>query len=267
MGAAESGRDHDMEITLQDTKVSRCHAELMPAPKAVLVTDLQSRNGTFLDGRQVTMNQTLAESGSLLRIGQALLKVFADIGPFTKAPIEPEIPNLLGGPCLNHVRALIRAAAPARNPVLIEGETGVGKEVVANALHAASGRSGELVTVNCAALPKDLIESELFGHVRGAFSGSDRSRRGLFRSADEGTLFLDEIGEMPMDVQAKLLRVLETGEVRAVGEDRSEQVKVRVVAATNRDVNRLVASEGFRADLFHRLASTPHQHTAAPRPP
>jgi two-component system NtrC family response regulator len=126
---------------------------------------------------------------------------------------------------------------------------------VARALHSASTREGPFLAVNCAALPMELVESELFGHRRGAFSGSDHSRRGLFRSADGGTLLLDEIGDLPLDAQAKLLRVLETGEVRAVGEDLARAVDVRVVAATNRDLAAMMAVDHFREDLFHRIAT------------
>jgi DNA-binding NtrC family response regulator len=140
-------------------------------------------------------------------------------------------------------------------PVLIEGESGVGKELVAHRLHDESKRSGELVAVNCAAIPGELIEAELFGHAKGAFSGAEGTRRGLVRSADGGTLFLDEIGEMPLETQAKLLRVLETQQVRPVGEDHTQQVDVRFVSATNAPLDEQVAEGQFRQDLFHRIAA------------
>ena len=139
--------------------------------------------------------------------------------------------------------------------MLVLGETGTGKERVAEALHTTSGRRGAYVPVNCSAIPHNLAESELFGHTRGAFSGSDRPRAGLFRAAEGGTLFLDEIADLPLVAQAKLLRALETGEVRAVGEDRPRIVDVRVITATNANLDELVKAGRFRADLMHRIST------------
>jgi transcriptional regulator with PAS, ATPase and Fis domain len=144
--------------------------------------------------------------------------------------------------------------APSDAPVLILGETGSGKELVARSIHGASGRTGPLVPINCAALPSHLVESELFGHEKGAFSGADTARPGLFRAARAGTLFLDEVGELPVDIQAKLLRALETRSVRPVGAAAETPVDVRVVAATNRDLASGVRDGAFRSDLFARLA-------------
>ena len=142
--------------------------------------------------------------------------------------------------------------------VLIQGETGVGKELVASNLHAGSPRSDRpLVHVNCAALPESIAESELFGHVKGSFSGAHEGRRGKFELADRGTLFLDEVGELPVSIQAKLLRVLQSGEIQRVGSDRHIEVDVRIVAATNRDLRREVAEGRFRRDLYHRLSVYP----------
>jgi anaerobic nitric oxide reductase transcription regulator len=138
------------------------------------------------------------------------------------------------------------------------GETGVGKELVARQVHALSPREGKpLVYVNCAALPENIAESELFGHTRGAFSGADSNRAGKFEIADGGTLFLDEVGELPLSIQAKLLRALQSGEIQRVGSDRHIQVDVRIVAATNRDLQTEVSNGRFRADLYHRLAVYP----------
>jgi two-component system response regulator HydG len=149
---------------------------------------------------------------------------------------------------------LVRRAADSSAPVLLLGETGTGKGLVARALHAESHRAeGRFVVVNCAAIPEALLESELFGHVRGAFTGASSDRPGLFEQADRGTLFLDEIGEMPLHLQAKLLHVLETGELRRVGSNREYQVDVRVVAATHRDLRARVESGSFREDLLYRL--------------
>ncbi|WP_437603158.1 nitric oxide reductase transcriptional regulator NorR [Sorangium sp. So ce590] len=163
--------------------------------------------------------------------------------------------DLLGtSPAMQKLRDEIALVGPSDLTVLITGETGVGKELVARAVHAASKRRGEpLLHVNCAALPESVAESELFGHVRGAFTGAEQSRPGKLEVADGGTLFLDEIGELPPSIQPKLLRALQEGEVQRVGADRSLRVDVRVVAATNRDIEKEVAAGRFRADLFHRL--------------
>jgi DNA-binding NtrC family response regulator len=148
--------------------------------------------------------------------------------------------------------ALVRRVGPTRYPVLVSGETGTGKELVARALHALSGRE-PFVAVNCAALPEHLLESELFGHEKGAFTGADRAKSGLFEVAHGGTLFLDEVGELPLSLQPKLLRALEEGEIRRVGANHSIRLDVRLLAATNRDLERGVREGSFREDLFWRL--------------
>ena len=157
-------------------------------------------------------------------------------------------------PAITSMLSMIRTVAPTEATVLITGESGTGKELVARALHAQSLRKDEpLVTVNCAALAETLLESELFGHEKGAFTGADKRREGRFKQADRGTLFLDEIGEMPIGVQAKLLRALQQGEIQRVGSDKSEHVDVRVIAATNRDLRKEVEERRFREDLYFRL--------------
>lgn len=160
---------------------------------------------------------------------------------------------VVGGSAMKQVVNLIGKYAPEDSPVLIIGETGTGKERIAQALHAASGRKGKKVTLNCGCIPKDLIASELFGYERGAFSGANRAKSGAFQEADGGTLFLDEIGDMPMDQQIALLRVLQEGTIRKVGSNVEKVVDVRVVAATNRNLEELVAEGTFRLDLLHRL--------------
>jgi transcriptional regulator with PAS, ATPase and Fis domain len=177
---------------------------------------------------------------------------------------EREIPfaveqALIGDhPAIAKLRALIERVAPTEVTVLLTGESGTGKEVVANAIHTLSLRSNQpFVPVNCAAIPHDLLESEMFGHERGAFTGAAGSRHGLLTTADRGTIFLDEIGEMPKGLQAKLLRVLEDGVVRAVGADRANRVDVRVIAASNVDLAASVAKGTFREDLFYRLQVVP----------
>lgn len=154
---------------------------------------------------------------------------------------------------MRELDSLLQRIAPSRTTVLIEGESGSGKEVAATQLHRLSGRSGPLVAINCGSMSPELLDSELFGHARGAFTGASQARDGLILHADGGTLFLDEIGELPLFLQAKLLRVLETSSVRPVGTDAEVQVDLRVVAATNRPMAQLVEDGRFREDLYYRL--------------
>src|SRR6056297_2865874 len=163
--------------------------------------------------------------------------------------------QLIGsGRQMDAVRSLIAKVAPTDSSVLIRGETGCGKELVARAIHNSSLRADKpLVPVNCGALPENLIESELFGHCRGAFTGADTARTGLFEVADGGTIFLDEIGELPPSIQAKLLRVLETGDIRRLGDNQTVHVDVRVVCATHRDLEKMVEEGSFREDLMFRI--------------
>src|SRR5205085_8584025 len=164
-------------------------------------------------------------------------------------------PKLIGDSAgMQRVRQLIAKVAPTNSSVLILGETGTGKELVARGLHDQSLRAQmPFVAINCGALPESLIESELFGHRKGAFTGADEHRIGLFEVADGGTMFLDEIGELPKPMQAKLLRVLESREIRRVGENRTTTVNVRVVCATHRDLPEMVAAGDFREDLMYRI--------------
>ncbi len=161
-------------------------------------------------------------------------------------------------PTIVKLRVLVERVAATDATVLITGESGSGKEVIARAIHTLSARSSRaFVPVNCAAIPHELLESEMFGHERGAFTGAAGARHGLFSTADGGTIFLDEIGEMPMQLQAKLLRVLEDGIVRPVGSDRATRVNARIIAASNADLNAAVRKGGFREDLFYRLQVVP----------
>lgn len=169
------------------------------------------------------------------------------------------IDKLIPGSCPNmqRLKKLIEIVAPGEGSALILGETGVGKELVARAIHRLSGRKGEFVAINCAAVPAELLEAELFGHEKGAFTGADRGRVGLVEQARGGTLFLDEIGDMPLAMQAKLLRVLESREIRRVGGNTSVKVDFRLVAATHRGLTKMVETGAFRQDLYYRLAVFP----------
>jgi len=166
-----------------------------------------------------------------------------------------DAPAILGESApMRALRALIARLAPASIAVLVSGETGTGKELVARALHEQSGRRGPFVPLNCGSIARDLVESELFGHERGAFTGATERREGVFQAADGGTLFLDEIGELPLGLQTRLLRALESGVVRPLGAQREVRVNVRVVAATHVDLRKAVMENRFRHDLFFRLA-------------
>ncbi|MFO0725900.1 MAG: sigma 54-interacting transcriptional regulator [Myxococcota bacterium] len=243
------------QLVLKDRTVSRFHCELTRADGRVRVRDLGSRNGTWIDGVQV--QDAYLASGHLLSLGDTRLRVELD------AQAEP-IPlsaresfgSLLGrSPRMREVFGLLERAAPHDHTVLLIGETGTGKEGAAEAIHQESRRSqGPFVVVDCASIPRDLLESELFGHVRGAFTGAVSDRIGAFESAQGGTLFLDEIGELDLSLQPKLLRVLERREIRRVGSSEARQVDVRIVAATNRDLRSEVNNRRVRSDLYYRLA-------------
>lgn len=180
---------------------------------------------------------------------------------FGHEPIVKEATGMVGNsPVMQSLQQDIDIVADSPLPVLIQGETGVGKELVAQQLHQRSSRATKpLIYVNCAALPESLVESELFGHIKGAFSGAVSDRKGKFESADQGTLLLDEVGELPVAVQAKLLRCLQNGEIQRLGSDTPRRVDVRILAATNRHLSDMVRSGEFRADLYHRLSVYPVQ--------
>ena len=248
------GRNAGCDLVLADKRVSAAHLEVMATDRGVRLRDLGSKNGTFVE--EVRIDQAYLTKATTLRCGDTRL---------TFTPAEPEthrtahvhgFGHLVGSsPVMLALFERLERAAPTMLTVLITGETGTGKEVVARTLHDASPRAKKaFVALNCAAVPESLLEPELFGHEKGAFTGADRARPGLFVEADGGTLFLDELGEMSPAMQAKLLRVLEEREVRPVGGTRSRKVDVRVLAATRRDLVREVNSDRFRSDLFFRLA-------------
>lgn len=257
------GRDASSNIPLPVTAVSRRHAEISFERGAFYVRDLGSTNGTLVDGQRV--EAAPLEPNGELRIGDVIFK-FVERGAEEHAHygIDGRLRDgferqtrggtaLIGGYQMDLVSSALEQIAPSELSVLILGESGTGKEVAARELHDKSGRRGRFAAVNCAALPDNLIESELFGYKKGAFSGADRDKIGLIQAADNGTLLLDEIGDMPLVAQAKLLRVLQAKEVLPVGATRPEPVNVRVVAATHRDLSRLQKEGKFRRDLFARL--------------
>ena len=244
-------------ITLPFGSVSRSHAKLTRDADGFRVEDLGGRNGTYVNGTKIT--STRLDDGDELRVGAVMLKLVARGAerylPSSDTAVPASVAPLVGGPSIAAVRNEILLVAPADLSVLVLGESGTGKELVARALHAASGRKGSFAAVNCAAVPAGLLEAELFGAKRGAFTGLERDRLGIIRSAAGGTLFLDEIGDMPLEAQAKLLRVLDTRQVTPLGSHVPEPVDVRVVCATHRPVAALVEEEKFRADLFARIAA------------
>ena len=223
----------------------------------VSATDTALRNAALHDRVRARADRLAAEASGreaeLVRVRRQLER-----GAHREAgqPGPESYQGLVGASApMRELFTLLKSLEGTEVPVVIEGESGTGKELVARAIHARSPRAqGPLVAVNCGAIPETLVESELFGHARGSFTGALADRPGLIEAADGGTLFLDELGELPIDAQAKLLRVLESGELRRVGESQTRSVDVRVVAATNRDLRRAIAEESFREDLFYRLA-------------
>jgi transcriptional regulator with PAS, ATPase and Fis domain len=212
-------------------------------------------NGTYVEGVRLREGEVL--SGALVRVGASAFRIEAGDAPaFVELSDRMAFGELAGASVeMRHVYAILERLAPTTSTLLIQGETGTGKDVAARSLHAASPRaSGPFVPVDCGAIPESLIESELFGHVRGAFSGALKDRKGVFEEAHTGTLFLDEIGEMPLPMQAKLLRAIETRSIRRVGSNAERPIDVRIIAATNRPLTRCVNEGTFREDLYYRLA-------------
>lgn len=243
------------DLVLNDRTVSRCHAEIQFTDKGYLLVDLESTNGTYLEGRRI--ERAYLAPGAALKVGGSVISFNAvDEEIAIEADREGRLGEMIGRSMrMRQIFGLIKKIAPMDVTVMITGETGTGKELVARALHRLSPRrKGPLVVLDCGAIPPNLIESELFGHEKGAFTGADRARPGAFERANGGTIFLDELGELSLELQPKLLRVLENREVRRVGANSLREVDVRVVAATNRDLQREIQAGNFREDLFFRLS-------------
>ena len=255
--AIRLGTSPECDLVLSDPSVSRTHAALERREQGLMVRDLDSTNGTRLQGARI--REAWLEPGGELSLGDTRIRV--TLGTEARQALvdgAEGLGELVGSsPAMQELYGLIRAVAPTPVSVLVTGESGTGKELVARCLHQLSGRRGDLVAFDAGAVEPALLRSDLFGHVKGAFTGASDAREGAFRSADRGTLFLDEVGELPLELQATLLRTLESREVRPVGADRSHPVDVRVVAATHRDLRAQVRAGRFREDLFHRLASFP----------
>ncbi len=250
----EVGSDPGCGLVLKDAAVSRRHLLISAAQGKVVVKDLDSRNGTLFGGARI--KEAEVPVGAVLQIGHTSLALQSrwyvrEVSPSSATRFF----DLVGeSVAMREVFAILERAAPAHVTVLIEGESGTGKELAARSIHQASPRAkGPYVVFDCGSVPHELAESELFGHKRGAFSGATADRAGAFMRAHGGTLCLDELGELPLELQPKLLRVLETGEVLPVGADTPRKVDVRVIASTNRDLHAEARRGTFRSDLFYRL--------------
>ena len=249
------GSDRSNDLVIDDPAVSRFHCEVVVDARGAWLIDLDSKNGSQLDG--VPVGRGGLRHGSSIRLGRSQCR-FELTAERIRLPLSDSTSfgALVGhSPAMRACFALLERAAGTDVTVLLEGETGTGKEGAAAALHSQSKRAHKpLIVVDCGAVPANLLESQLFGHERGAFTGADMRRTGVFEEADGGTVFLDEIGELSPELQPKLLRVLEQRQIRPVGASRYKPVDVRIVAATNRDLRALVNEDRFRSDLYFRLA-------------
>ena len=248
-GRVEEG---DVNLAVADSVMSRQHFAIDRAEDgAYWISDKGSTNGTFVEGHKVTRAQV--ELGAIIRAGESLFELNEFPVPLPKNNVGKV--GLIGSSlAVAEVLAAIKRVAKTEVPVFIEGETGTGKELIARRIHEESGRAGAFVAVNCAAIPTELAESYFFGHKKGSFTGAAADSLGHWMSANDGTLFLDEVGELPQPLQAKMLRVLESGEVLPIGTSTPLTSSARVVAATNAQVNAQVDAGAFRRDLYARLA-------------
>ena len=253
------GREQPADILIPQPAVSRSHARINHDGHGWVLRDLGARNGTLVDG--VFIDQCRLENGAEIRVGDAFFKfIERDAESYRPYRIDGAVvgayatpSGIVGGYQLATIASSLERIAKSLISVVILGESGTGKEVFARQVHTWSGRTGAFCALNCAAIPPTLLESELFGYRRGAFSGADRDHVGLVRAADQGTLFLDEVGDLPLEAQAKLLRVLQTKEVLPLGSTQPDTVDVRIVCATHRDLSAMQGDGAFRGDLFARL--------------
>ena len=252
------GKAETNDLILHEDTVSRVHCEIIRDARGYLLRDLGSTNGTFLDGAEV--REVYLRSGSAMTVGTVQIR----FQPFSERieilPSEKERLGEMVGRSLaiREIFGLVERVGPTEATVLIEGETGTGKDMVAHTIHNLSRRrEGPFVVVDCGAVAPNLIESELFGHEKGAYTGATNTRQGAFEQANGGTIFLDELGELSLDLQPKLLRVLEQREIRRVGGNRTMRVDFRVVAATKQDLKQQVQRGKFREDLYFRVSVVP----------
>jgi DNA-binding NtrC family response regulator len=251
----EVGSDPACDLVLSDAHVSRRHLRIEMEAAGPVLRDLGSTNGTRINGVRVRV--ALVDDGAIIECGQSRLRFAHTTAPFRVPLSEGDaFEGLLGRSiAMRELFSLLERVAPTEAAVLIEGETGTGKERVARAVHTRSRRTSRPFAVfDCAAVPPTLIEAELFGHEKGAFTGATDRRAGVFERADGGTVFLDELGELAIELQPKLLRVLESSEVWRVGASKPTPIDARIVAATNRDLQTRIAEGQFREDLYYRLA-------------
>jgi two-component system, NtrC family, response regulator AtoC len=263
------GRAPESTLVTASARVSRRHASIDFREGVLSITDHASRNGTTVNGKVLRDTTQALDGGDVVAIGAVQIVVARADRALSRGgeeeraapPPETDIESygdglVLADRAMVKLFAVARRVAVAQSAVLVSGETGTGKEVIAERIHRLSARgAGPFLRLNCASLPEALIESELFGHEKGAFTGADRKRTGYFEAASGGTLLLDEIGEMPSNVQAKLLRVLERRAVVRVGGTEEVPVNVRIVCATNRDLRREVEAGRFRQDLYYRIST------------
>nr|WP_295399621.1 sigma 54-interacting transcriptional regulator [uncultured Thiocystis sp.] len=248
------GTAADNDVVLTDRTVSRHHAEIRTTRDGILLCDLGSTNGTFLNDLRVM--EAFLEPDAVFSLGASGVRVRPGA---EEHPYEISRDDRLGGLVgasepMRELYGLIEVVAPTPTTVLIRGESGSGKEMVANTLHELSRRQGPLVVFDASATDPEMVRNDLFGHIKGAFTGASGAREGAFRRAHGGTLLIDEIGELPLELQPRLLRVLESREVLPVGSDQPIKVDVRVLAATHRDLEAMVEEGSFRADLYYRLS-------------
>jgi transcriptional regulator with GAF, ATPase, and Fis domain len=252
------GKSDDNDLVLPDETVSRHHCEIVRESKGYLLRDLGSTNGTLLDGAEI--KEAYLKPGAIITVGKVELKVRPFAERIELLPSEKTSFGEVAGKSVSmrEIFGLLEQLAPTDATVLLTGETGTGKDVLARSIHAASPRAKRpFIVVDCGAVVASLIESELFGHEKGSFTGASAQRQGAFELANGGTLFLDEIGELPLDLQPKLLRALEQRAFRRVGGSKEIRVDIRVIAATKRNLKMEVERQKFREDLFFRLAVVP----------
>ncbi len=256
-GEVVIGRGENANVRVDHVTVSRKHATLLMASDGVKIVDHGSFNGTTIGGKKITPNVPVPLGlATIAELGETMVVVQVDGGGGIRASRAPvsSAPRSSRSPAMEHLYRLVDSVAQSDITVLLRGETGSGKEVVAEQVHARSPRAHRtLVKLNCAALPEHLLEGELFGYEKGAFTGATQAKPGLVEAAEGGTLFLDEIGELPPATQAKLLRVVESREVLRLGSLKPRSVDLRIVAATHRDLEEMVARGSFRQDLYYRI--------------